>query len=138
MKAVFTLTSAESRRLIAKAVLAVPEVQKAWNEAYLLLAGGTTNAFVAQELLEDRSIEPGLCTAGISCDGAKISCAAKIATSVDAGMMAHYLSMNHRAYQAFTGILKESAGETIRCVGHIGKVGMRQTDKEIVKKMLDR
>ena len=75
---------------------------------------------------------------GIICDGAKISCAAKIATSVDAGMMAHYLSMNHRAYQAFTGILKESAGETIRCVGHIGKVGMRQTDKEIVKKMLDR
>ena len=75
---------------------------------------------------------------GIICDGAKISCAAKIATSIDAGMMAHYLSMNDRAYQAFTGILKESAGETIRCVGHIGKVGMRQTDKEIVKKMLDR
>ena len=75
---------------------------------------------------------------GIICDGAKISCAAKIATSIDAGMMAHYLSMHHKAYQAFTGILKESAGETIRCVGHIGKVGMRETDKEIVKKMLDR
>ena len=69
MKAVFTLTSAESRRLIAKAVLAVPEVQKAWNEAYLLLAGGTTNAFIAQELLHDDAIEPGRCTAGISCDG---------------------------------------------------------------------
>ncbi len=69
MKAVFTLTSAESRRLIAKGVLAIPEVQKAWKDAYLLLAGGTTNAFIAQELMNDRTIEPGLCTAGISTDG---------------------------------------------------------------------
>lgn len=69
MKAVLTLTPAESRRLIAKAVVAMPEVQKAWSDAYLLLAGGTTNAFIAQELMGDRSIEPGLCTAGISTDG---------------------------------------------------------------------
>ncbi len=69
MKAVFTLTSAESRRLIAKAVVGMPEVKEALDKAYLLLAGGTTNAFIAQELLHDRSIEPGLCTAGISCDG---------------------------------------------------------------------
>lgn len=69
MKAVLTLTSAESRRLIAKAVVQIPQVQKAWSDAYLLLAGGTTNAFIAQELLNDRSIEPGLCTAGISSDG---------------------------------------------------------------------
>ena len=69
MKAVFTLTSAESRRLIAKAIVSMPEVQKAWSDAYLLLAGGTTNAFIAQELLHDASFEPGLCTAGISTDG---------------------------------------------------------------------
>ena len=69
MKAVFTLTSSESRRLIAKAVVSMPEVQKAWSDAYLLLAGGTTNAFIAQELLHDPTIEPGLCTAGISTDG---------------------------------------------------------------------
>ncbi len=69
MKAVFTLTSSESRRLIAKAVVQMPQVKKAWSDAYLLLAGGTTNAFLAQELLNDHSIEPGLCTAGISCEG---------------------------------------------------------------------
>ncbi|MBQ6394915.1 MAG: hypothetical protein IJH87_01010 [Atopobiaceae bacterium] len=69
MKALFTLTSAESRRLIAKAVVAMPEVKKAWEDAYLLLAGGTTNAYLAQELLDDNSIEPGRCTAGISTDG---------------------------------------------------------------------
>lgn len=73
---------------------------------------------------------------GILCDGAKISCAAKIATSLDAGMMAHFLAMNGKAYEAFTGILKEEAEETISCVGYIGKIGMRQTDREIVKLML--
>lgn len=73
---------------------------------------------------------------GILCDGAKISCAAKIATSIDAGMMAHFLAMNGKTYEAFTGILKEEAEETISCVGYIGKIGMRQTDREIVKMML--
>ena len=74
---------------------------------------------------------------GIICDGAKISCAAKIASSVDAAMMAHFLAMQGKAYDAFTGILKEEAEETISCVGYIGKIGMRETDREIVKMMLD-
>ena len=73
---------------------------------------------------------------GIICDGAKVSCAAKIATSLDAAMLAHNLAINGKAYTAFTGILKEDAGETISCVGYIGKVGMKQTDKEIIKTML--
>lgn len=74
---------------------------------------------------------------GIICDGAKISCAAKIASSIDAAMMAHYLAMQNKEYEAYTGILKENAGETISCVGYIGKVGMHQTDKEIIKMMLE-
>ncbi len=74
---------------------------------------------------------------GIICDGAKISCAAKIASSLDASMMAHYLAMQNKEYEAYTGILKEDAGETISCVGYIGKVGMHQTDKEIIKMMLE-
>ncbi len=73
---------------------------------------------------------------GIICDGAKISCAAKIATSLDAALMAHYLAMEDKEYAAYTGILKEDAGETISCVGFIGKYGMAQTDKEIIKLML--
>ncbi len=73
---------------------------------------------------------------GIICDGAKVSCAAKIASSIDAAMMAHYLAMNGQAYEAYTGILKEEAGETISCVGYIAKEGMKQTDKEIIKMML--
>lgn len=74
---------------------------------------------------------------GIICDGAKISCAAKIASSLDASMMAHYLAMQNKEYEAYTGILKEDAGETISCVGYIGKVGMHQTDREIIKMMLE-
>jgi hypothetical protein len=69
MKTVFTLTSAESRRLIAKAVISMPEFKTAWKKAYVLLAGGTTNAFIAQELLGRDGIEPGRCTVGISCSG---------------------------------------------------------------------
>lgn len=73
---------------------------------------------------------------GILCDGAKISCAAKIATSIDAAMMAHFLAMGNKGYEAYTGILKEEAEETISCVGYIGKIGMRETDREIVRMML--
>jgi L-cysteine desulfidase len=75
---------------------------------------------------------------GIICDGAKISCAAKIASSVDAAMMAHHLAMEGQAYEAYTGILREEVEETISCVGYIGKIGMRETDKEIVKLMLEK
>ena len=66
MKAVVTLTPSESKRLIAKAVVKMPEVQKAWDEAYLLLADGTTNAFVVQELLNNRDISPEKSAIGIN------------------------------------------------------------------------
>ena len=74
---------------------------------------------------------------GIICDGAKTSCAAKIASALDAAMMAHAFAMQGKAYAAYTVIIKEDTGETISCVGYIGKVGMAQTDKEIVRMMLE-
>ena len=74
---------------------------------------------------------------GIICDGAKISCAAKIAASLDAAFLAHHLAMNGQSYAPYTGILKEEAGETISCVGQIGKEGMKETDKEILRIMLE-
>lgn len=74
---------------------------------------------------------------GILCDGAKTSCAAKIASAVDAAMLAHTLAMQNKAYAAHSGILKDDAGETISCVGYIGKVGMRETDREIINMMLE-
>ena len=73
---------------------------------------------------------------GIICDGAKASCAAKIASALDASLFAHALAMNGKVYAANTGILQNETGKTISCVGHIGKVGMKQTDSEIVKLMI--
>ncbi|MCR4783355.1 MAG: L-serine ammonia-lyase, iron-sulfur-dependent, subunit alpha [bacterium] len=74
---------------------------------------------------------------GILCDGAKVSCAAKIATSLDAAIMSHYMVMNGAYYQAHTGIIQEGADETISSVGYIGRVGMSQTDKELIQILLD-
>lgn len=74
---------------------------------------------------------------GIICDGAKSSCAAKIASALDASLFAHVLAMKGKVYGANTGILRSDAGKTIRSVGHIGKVGMKQTDSEIVKIMIE-
>ena len=73
---------------------------------------------------------------GVICDGAKASCAAKISSALDAAMFAHALAMNGKAYSQGTGILREDTGDTIRDVGHIGRVGMQPTDQEIVKLMI--
>ena len=51
MQALFTLTSSESKRLLGKAVAAMPEVQHAKNSGYLLIGRGSTNAFILEELL---------------------------------------------------------------------------------------
>ncbi|MGV3026456.1 serine dehydratase subunit alpha family protein [Clostridium thermobutyricum] len=74
---------------------------------------------------------------GIVCDGAKASCAAKIATSLDAAMMSHYLAMANQVYNPLTGILKEDIEKTIGAVGRLGKEGMRDTDREILEIMLE-
>ncbi|MBQ7528505.1 serine dehydratase subunit alpha family protein [bacterium] len=69
---------------------------------------------------------------GIICDGAKVSCAAKIATCLDAAIMSHYMAMQGRFYRAHTGIIQDEVGKTISSVGYIGRVGMMQADKEII------
>lgn len=69
MKVVFTLKSAESRRLLAKGVAAMEEVKQAKESAYIILAGGTTNGYVAQEILGTREFEPHLATVGTSTNG---------------------------------------------------------------------
>jgi hypothetical protein len=66
MKAAFTLIPSESRRLIAKAVIQMEEVKKARRKAYIILNGGTTNGYVAQELLGERDLDPRKFTAGTS------------------------------------------------------------------------
>lgn len=69
MKAIFTLTSAESKRLVAQGVVQLPEVQAALQDGYIYLAGGTTNAFIAEELTGVRIISKGDYTAGVITKG---------------------------------------------------------------------
>lgn len=68
MKFAFTLTPSESRRLIAKGVAAMDKVKRALENAYVIIAGGTTNAYVLEELL-NKQVEPQRFTVGISCRG---------------------------------------------------------------------
>jgi hypothetical protein len=51
MQALFTVTPAESKRLIAKAIVALPEIQRAKKNGYLLVGRGSTNAYIVEELL---------------------------------------------------------------------------------------
>jgi L-cysteine desulfidase len=74
---------------------------------------------------------------GIVCDGAKASCAAKIASSLDAALMAHFLAMRGTSFEVNSGIVKETVENTISAVGRLGRVGMKETDIEVLKIMLD-
>ena len=74
---------------------------------------------------------------GIVCDGAKPSCASKIATSVDAALNAHYLAMQNRVFEPGEGIVKGDIEKTIAGVGAIAADGMRETDRVILRIMVD-
>ena len=73
---------------------------------------------------------------GIVCDGAKSSCAAKIASAVEATILAHHMSMKQHAFEEGEGIVAEDIEETIKRMGYIGRVGMKETDVEILNIML--
>ena len=74
---------------------------------------------------------------GIICDGAKPSCAAKIASSVEAGILGYHMYLNGQQFRSGDGIITKGVEATIRNVGRLGREGMRETDKEIVKIMMD-
>lgn len=74
---------------------------------------------------------------GIVCDGAKGSCAAKIAASVDAAILAHEMSMDGCTFGAGEGLVKEHVEQTIASIGRMASEGMRQTDAEILKIMIE-
>lgn len=76
-------------------------------------------------------------TSGIVCDGAKSSCAAKIASSVDAGILGYYMYKNGNQFRSGDGIVKKGVENTIHSVGLLASKGMCETDKEIIKIMLE-
>ena len=74
---------------------------------------------------------------GIVCDGAKSSCAAKIASAVDAAIVATMISLKGKSFMSGDGIVKDTVQETIDGVVTLAKEGMQKTDEVIVKIMLD-
>ena len=74
---------------------------------------------------------------GIICDGAKASCAAKIATAVESGLLGLNMYYNGNEFFAGEGIVKEGVENTIKSVSRLAHRGMRETDKEIICIMLE-
>lgn len=74
---------------------------------------------------------------GIVCDGAKASCAAKIASSVDAGILGYNMYIRGQEFHGGDGIVTKGVEGTIYNVGRLGKEGMKETNEEIIKMMID-
>ena len=73
---------------------------------------------------------------GMICDGAKASCAGKIAAAIDAGVLGYRMYQNGQQFYGGDGILSHGVEKTLDNVGRLGKIGMRSTDKEILQIML--
>ena len=93
-----------------------------------LLGGGIDE--VAHTLVNSIAI-----TSGIICDGAKPSCAAKIASSVDAGILGYEMYRHGQQFYGEDGIVSQGVENTIHNICRIGADGMNETDEEIIKIM---
>lgn len=99
--------------------------------ALTYLAGGTLEQI-------EMTLTNSLATAsGMVCDGAKPSCAAKIATCLESALMAHGLAMEGKSFHGGEGIVKASVEDTVAAVGCVPSQGMHQTDEVILDLMTD-
>ena len=75
---------------------------------------------------------------GMVCDGAKPSCASKIASAVDTAILAYEMSMAKKHFQSGDGLIKKNIEATIRSVGRMASEGMVTTDQKILELMLEK
>ena len=73
---------------------------------------------------------------GIVCDGAKSSCAAKIASAVEAGILSYHMAKEGKCFSEGEGLAGADIEETIENIGRMGRVGMQSTDVEILNIMI--
>ena len=73
---------------------------------------------------------------GTICDGAKPSCAAKIAAAVDAGILGYDMYLENQQFYGGDGIVTKGVDKTVTNVGRLAREGMKQTDKTILEIML--
>ena len=76
-------------------------------------------------------------TSGIICDGAKASCAAKIATAVESGILGYEMCKNNKNFCNGDGIIGHNVEKTIQNVGTLASKGMKETDKVIISIMTE-
>ena len=95
------------------------------------LHGGDLSA-VAHTLVNSLAI-----LSGMVCDGAKPSCAAKIACAVDSGILGWQMYRNGKQFYGGDGIVTKGVENTIANVSRMGREGMRETDREIIHIMLE-
>ena len=85
------------------------------------------------------TITNALCTiGGMVCDGAKSSCASKIAEAVDCGILAFNLARDGKVFKSGDGLVKDDIEDTIDSIGRMAKEGMKGTDIEIINIMIDK
>lgn len=95
------------------------------------LQGGRLDA-IAHTIVNAIAID-----SGIVCDGAKASCAAKIASAVDAGILGLTMYNEHNQFFGGDGFVKKGVEKTIATVGRLARFGMKQTDEEIIRLMME-
>lgn len=106
-------------------------------------AGAAAGAGIAYLYTEDYStvmhtvVNALSIVSGIICDGAKASCAAKIASSVDAGILGFEMYRQGREFVSGDGIVAKGFEANVKNIGRLGKTGMKTTDAEILDMMLD-
>jgi L-cysteine desulfidase len=103
-------------------------------------AAGAAVAYLQGGRLEEVShalVNALAITSGIVCDGAKPSCAGKIATAVDAGILGYEMFRNGQQFYGGDGIIAKGVEKTIQNISRLGREGMKKTDKEILQIMLD-
>ena len=76
-------------------------------------------------------------TSGIVCDGAKASCAAKIAAAVDAGLLGLAMFNGGNQFYGGDGLVKKGVENTIANIGRLARFGMQETDREIIRIMIE-
>ena len=76
-------------------------------------------------------------SSGIVCDGAKSSCAAKIATAVDTGIFGYEMYKNGQQFYDGDGLVVKGVGNSIANFSRLGRIGMRETDREIISMMTE-
>lgn len=94
------------------------------------LKGGRLEA-IAHTLVNALAI-----VSGVICDGAKPSCAGKIAAAVDAGLLGYDMYCQNQQFLGGDGIVKKGVENMIANVGTLGRVGMHETDQVILDIML--